>query len=188
MKQEAEPLLYGAMDAVWDFGTSLEAVAAFWGDRSMEARGCVRGIRVAREVPNDGFDTEYSDRVWENFCSYIAAELRNLRTLDLTIWSSSGSITSFPSGGVETGEDDEKELELKWREWDWISGLLEMQSLRNAKVTWWGFQGEEGLDGRAKGFDSWLGRRMMGDKLVRDRVIREGVVVEGTVVLTGGQS
>jgi hypothetical protein len=62
---------------------------------------------------------------------------------------------------------------------------LGIESLRKAKVTWWGFQGAEGQEGRGSGFDSWLARRMVGDRDVRDKMVREGVVIKGSVVLTG---
>jgi hypothetical protein len=192
VKEEAEPVLYGSLGVEWEFGNSLEAVGAFWGDRSSVARVCVRSVGVAREVPDgmygDGSVREPVDHAWEKFCRYVGEELPSLRTLNLTVWSSSGSTVSFPSTDVGEGIEGgggRKEVERKWREWEWIRGLLGIESLRKAKVTWWGFQGAEGQEGRGSGFDSWLARRMVGDRVVRDKMVREGVVIKGSVVLTG---
>jgi 2EXR family len=192
VKEEAEPVLYGSKGVGWEFGISLEAVSAFWGDRSAVARQCVRNIGVAREVPDvEGGKDGGVDYAWEKFCRFVGEELTDLRCLNLMVWASSGSTVSFSSGneGQEgEGEEERKEVERKWKEWEWISGLLGMESLRKARVTWWGFQGGEGQEGRGNGFDSWLARRMVGDKVVRDKMVREGVVIEGSVVLTGGHS
>jgi hypothetical protein len=131
------------------------------------------------------------DDLWVTFCGFLEREMKGVRGLDLTIWSSSGSVASFPTttsleGGRLDVEDQvlkekEKELEwqIKWREWEWTRDLLRMEALRKAKVTWWGFEGQDG------GFDSWLAGRMVGDRLVRERMIREGMVVEGFVVIPG---
>jgi hypothetical protein len=191
---EAEPVLYGALDTEWDFGTSIEAVAPFFGDRSQEARNCVGHVKVAREI-RDGAASEYVDYAWERFCKYITTELLGLRTVDLTIWSSSGSTASFPSSILPEGtEEKESEAEMgrKWKEWEFTKRLLEKEGLRNAKVTWWGFQGSkwegnvEGVQERGQGFDSWLARRMVQDKVVRERMVGEGVVREDSIVLASG--
>jgi len=179
----------------FDFGIHIEASLAFFQDRGKEARGSVREVRVAREIPcvenRDGLVAKPVDNLWVRFCGFLEKEMRRVRGLDLTIWSSSGSVTSFPAtisleGGREGDSEDvlrekEKELEmqLKWREWEWTRDLLRMEALRKARVTWWGFEGQDG------GFDSWLAGRMVGDRLVRERMIREGMVVEGFVVIPG---
>jgi len=194
MQEEAEPVLYSGKGVEWEFGISLEAVAAFFGDRSAVARSCVRSIGVAREVPDgDEVVGKPVDYAWEKFCRFVVEELPNLRTVSLTVWASSGSTVNFPSGNWNGGQEGEggerkKEMERKWREWDWVRGLLAMENLRRARVTWWGFQGGEGQEGRGSGFDSWLARRMVGDRVVRDKMVREGVVIEGCVVLTGGHN
>jgi hypothetical protein len=177
--EEAEPVLYGARDAVWDFGMHLEALMAFWGDRSQVARACVRNVRIAREIPalqsSNGMDAR-----WTKLCAFIETELVGLRELDLTVWSGSGSAASFPSaGGDKVGE------EKRWREWEWMKELLEMDGLRAARVTWWGFWSTEGSERPAAGFDSWLAGRMVADKVARDRMVRQGVVVEGSLVVPG---
>ncbi|PMD48831.1 hypothetical protein L207DRAFT_17923 [Hyaloscypha variabilis F] len=188
IKEEAEPVLYGGLNVEWDFGTSIEAVAPFFGDRSEVARQCVRYVKVAREIRDAG-GMEGVDYSWEKFCTYINTELLSLRSVDLTIWSSSGSATGFPpsfpssenDGGLGKGEE-----ERKWREWVFIKKLVEVEGLRKARVTWWGFQGgEKGTQERGQGFDSWLARRMVGDQVVRERMVGEGVVREGVVVLSG---
>jgi hypothetical protein len=200
IKREAEPILYGSSETVWDFGVHLEALKAFWGDRSAEARRSVRGVRVAREIPcletREGTIAKITDGRWVAICEFLKSELVNLRTLDLTIWSSSGSTASFPvlasaelgegeseSGSwveEESGERERREEEMRrWREWEWTADLLKMDALRQARITWWGFENGEGS------FDSWLAGRMVGDQVVRERIVREGGVVEGRVVLRG---
>lgn len=208
---EAEPVLYGSREAAWDFGVHIDALSAFWGDRSEVARRCAKNVRIAREVPaavsswgverDEGRERVVWDPVWENACEFIATELTGLRSLDLTVWSSSGSATTFPAANLNappssthSGEEDngiliaiQREQEQKWREWDYTAALLSMSSLKTAKVTWWGFQsakpGETGAGGG--GFDSWIAGRMVGDRLVRDRMVRDGVVVEGVCVVKG---
>jgi hypothetical protein len=202
IRSEAEPILYGSPKTVFDFGVHLEALVAFFGDRSEVARNVVKNVRIAQEIPavenRDGTLTKAADERWTNVCSFIRSELANIRTLDLTMWSSSGSVASFPSALSHIGlpattvdEDDEmakeresQEVARKWREWEWTRDLLSLEALRKAKVTWWGFQEIKGQGGTS-GFDSWLAGRMVSDKLVRDRMVREGVVVEGFVLLDG---
>lgn len=166
----------------------------------------MREIRVAREIPcvenRDGLVAKPVDGLWVRFCGFIEKEMRGLRGLDLVIWSSSGSVASFPNTSTFNldnsstvapgagaigweGEEDqalkekEREMQLKWQEWEWTRDLLRMEALRKAKVTWWGFEGQDG------GFDSWLAGRMVGDRLVRERMIKEGMVIEGVVVIPG---
>lgn len=183
IKEEAEPVLYGGLETEWDFGTNLEAVPAFFGDRSEVARQCVRHIKVAREIRDAVGQEGLKDLGWEKFCTYISSSLPNLKIVDLTIWSSSGSILLFPSE-----KEGDKEVEKKWREWEFTHGLLNMEGLRRAKVTWWGFQGEkvDGQEQSGQGFDSWLARRMVQDEVVRERMVTEGVVREGSVILASG--
>jgi hypothetical protein len=179
IKLEAEPVLYASPNVEWDFGICLEAVSPFFSDRSTIARQCVRYIKVAREIRDDA-GSQSVDYGWEKFCTYISSSLLNLRTVDLTIWSSTRSTAGFPSSGAE----GEKEVERKWKEWEFIRELMGIEGLRRAEVTWWGCQGEE--KERGQGFDSSLARRMVGDKVVRERMVMEGVVKEGRVVLAGG--
>jgi hypothetical protein len=192
---EALPVLYGGKEVSFDFGIHIEAALAFFSDRGREARGYVREVRVAREIPcvgnRDGLVAKPIDNLWVRFCGFLEREMKGVRGLDLVIWSSSGNVASFPpspvtsdalEGGRLDGEDrvleeKEREMQLKWREWEWTRDLLRMEALRKAKVTWWGFEGQDG------GFDSWLAGRMVGDRLVRERMIREGMVVEGFVVI-----
>ena len=201
VKSEAEPVLYAGNGVVWDFGIHLEALKAFWGDRSAEARGMVRNVRVAREIPClenlDGVVSKEADPRWVSLCEFLRAELTGLRMLDLTIWSSSGSTSSFPVSASApdalsvTARDEDKvekkmrEEELRrWKEWEWTHELLQMGALRQARITWWGFQSIRGENGE-NDFDSWLAGRMVGDRVVRERMVREGAVEEGVVVLRG---
>ena len=169
----------------WDFGTCVEAVEPFFGDRSAAARGCVRHVKVAREIRDRGKERDYG---WERFCNFVCEELMGLKRVDVTVWSSSGRVDGFPGEGGDEGDGIGlgKGSEERWREWEFVRRLLEVESLRLARVTCWGFQGgENGGEERGQGFDSWLARRMVGDQVVRERMLREGVVKEGTVVLNG---
>lgn len=210
---EAEPLLYGEKDTLFDFGTHLDACHAFWGDRSQVARESVRSLRIAREVPTwlgrDVYGNYQVDNPWVKFCNFIQTELTGLRNLDLTLWTTTGSVAIFPSGTNNEDESEnlderentarEQEQNKQWREWDYTASLLQAEGLKEARVTWWGFNNEnenavERLstdDGfqtsnySGKEFDSWVAGRMVGDVLVRDRMIKDGIVLEGVVVLRG---
>lgn len=175
-------MLYGNPKTEWDFGIYLEAVDPFFGDRSEVARSFVRNVKVAREL-RDESAISTADYAWEKFCKYIDTEMQGLRTVDLTIWSNSGSTAEFPPLGGEG--DGRNEMERKWREWGIVKGLMEVGELRRVKVTWWGFDGEGQERGRGQVFDSWLARRMVGDKVLREMMVSGGVVKEGVVVLAG---
>lgn len=189
-------MLYGSRGVSWDFGVHLEALVAFWRDRSKEARSSVRGVRIAREIPvgKDGEGLLSGvDARWRMVCGFLRDEMTGLRELDLTIWSSNGSVAAFPSAiaGIDGDDRETKVLERKneekrWREWEWTKDLLQMEALRNAKVTWWGLQSAKGDEGQTVGFDSWLAGRMVADKTVRDRMVEQGVVTEESVVLPWG--
>ncbi|TVY18121.1 hypothetical protein LARI1_G004068 [Lachnellula arida] len=183
---EAEPVLYAANGALWDFGVHLDALLAFWGDRSQAARACVRNIRIAREIPTLGASNSNSnvsvDAHWLKLCTFIKNELVGLKELDLTVWSGSGSVASFPAFDVSGGNGGEEE---RLREWEWTKELLDMDALRCARVTWWGFKSVEGEGTAAAGFDSWMAGRMVADKLARDRMVKQGLVVEGSLVVSG---
>ena len=180
---EAEPVLYGAKDVLWDFGVHAEALLAFWGDRSQVARACVRNLRIAKEIPallaSDSNSNSGVDARWLTLCAFIKNELVGLGELDLTIWSGSGSVASFPSNG-SGGKDGEE----RWREWEWTRELLDIDALRCARLTWWGFSSVEGGGMPAAGFDSWMAGRMMVDRLARDRMVEQGLVVEGSLVVS----
>lgn len=174
---------------MFDFGIYLDALVAFFGDRSEVARKAVKCIRIAREIPCDDIvkngmvaSNINNDPVWMRTCEYMTRSLTGLRDVDLTIWSANGSTASFPSGSssaepIDTGKF--KELEKSWKDWEWTSQLLEMDALRKAKITWWGFH----TDGNA--FDSWLAGRMVADRLVRNRMVKDGAVIEGVVMVNG---
>jgi hypothetical protein len=202
VKSEAEPVLYAGKGVVWDFGIHMEALKAFWGDRSAEARGMVRSVRVAREIPclenRDEVVSKEVDPRWVSSYEFLRTELTGLRMLDLTVWSSSGSTSLFPVSAsapdaltVPAWDEDEeaekkmREEELRrWREWEWTHDLLQMDALRQARITWWGFQSIRGENGGSN-FDSWLAGRMVGDRVLRERMVWEGVAEEGVVVLRG---
>lgn len=193
--EEAEPVLYGSKSVSWDFGVHLEALVAFWRDRSKGARAAVKEVRIAREIPvvkNGEEVVSGVDARWRTLCDFLRDEMTGLRELNLTIWSSSGIASAFPSVGAVVDADDEeskmlvrKDEEKRWREWEWTKELLQMEALRNAKVNWWGFPTTKGDERQTVGFDSWLAGRMVGDKLMRARMVEQGVVVEGSVVLPG---
>jgi len=203
---EAEPVLYGHKDAKWDFGVHLDALVAFWSDRSETARKLVKNIRIAKQIPPlvslpaEGEKQHLADPLWERICTFITNEMGGLRSLDLTMWSSSGSPASFPTSiksinSIPDISREDQSLALaeqrqKWQEWDYTHELLSMPALRKAKVTWWGLQksnddAPDGREGDWLGFGTWIAGRMVGDKLVRDRMVRDGVVVEGIVILPG---
>jgi hypothetical protein len=205
VRDEAEMVLYGSSENVWDFGTHLDACVAFWGDRGPGARKYARSLRIAREIPSSKSDWEDKnvDSTWIQFCHFLKTEMTGLRTLDLTVWGDGGGLASFPvpvpllvagmAAAAASGRDWEEEaaevepkleMERMWSRWDSIRDLLQMDALRTARITWWGFDSVE--SGGAKGaFDGWLAARMVGDSLVRERMVREGVVQEGVVVLSG---
>ncbi|KAE8445785.1 hypothetical protein EG329_012843 [Mollisiaceae sp. DMI_Dod_QoI] len=162
---EAENVLYGSKDAIFDFRTHLDAAIAFFGDRSEAARKSVKCIRVAREIPawlgRDAYGNQRRDETWIKFCNFVKHELKGLRSLDLTLWSSTGSAASFPTqivgvqaaDEIETRDEEEEERarkvqeeddKRKWREWEYTASLLEAEDLRESKVTWWGFKSKEG--------------------------------------------
>lgn len=185
---EALPVLYGAAGVTWDFGTHAAALRAFWADRSALARAHVRCLRIAKEIPCfwDGVrECEGPvDEGWTQLAAWIKSELPGLRGLDLTLWSSSGAVVSFPaSGELEAGEDRAAMARRvgEWRRWVWTRDLLALESLRRVVVQVWGFQNVRD----DTNFDSWLAGRMVGDRVVKQKLIKEGVVRESRVVLPG---
>ena len=186
-------MLYGGKGVKWDFGVHLEALTSFWKDRSQLARASVKHIRIAKEIPcedrRDGKLSRAADAKWDIFCAFLRDELLGLKTLDLTIWTSSGLISVLPSAvselspsGTMEDEDTRRDLQLqRWKEWYWTRDLLQSRGLRKARITWWGFQNLKD----ESNFDSWLAGRMVSDKIVKERMIKEGLVIEGVTVLPG---
>ena len=183
VRDEAEPVLYAGKHVEWDFGIHLVAAKAFWNERSQLARESVRTMRIAKEFSS--VDKCNTDVVWSDFCSFILKSLPNVQSLDLKIWSSSGSAADFP-GAKTNKESDKKLLENEWRKWSWTHNLLLLESLRELKVTNWDF-GSSWESGEKK-FDSWRAQRMVTDKVVRERMIRGGGVIEQIIVLPGLQA
>ncbi|RFU32190.1 hypothetical protein B7463_g4158, partial [Scytalidium lignicola] len=197
IRQEAEPILYGAKQTVFDFGPHLEASQAFFRDRSSLARQYVKNIKIAREIPcldqTESLVAAETDPLWVTFCNYLISDLPNLRTIDLTLWSSSGSRPPFPLGtpltisGIATtfgyGESEDEVASAilmirQWKEWDWTENLFNSTALVKTKVTWWQFNslGENH-------FDSWLAKRMAIDSAVKDKMVRNGVLTECSAIL-----
>ncbi|KAB8289641.1 hypothetical protein EYC80_010555 [Monilinia laxa] len=187
-KQEAEEVLYGNEDNIWDFGMNIDAVKPFWLDRSPSARGWVRNLRIAREILGPTIYTP-GDVVWEDACELIINELRGLRTLDLTIWGDaavSNHLPGFDSSEMsEASSSEDHEVQkplmnnsstLDIREWGFTKRLLEREGLRRAKVTLWGFR---------RGVKMFLAKWMLESCLLTDEMIREGEVVQGVVVWNG---
>ena len=117
-------MLYGR-GTVFDFGVYVEAVAAFFGDRSQCARRSVTAVRVAREVVEvrkgdavvgdgagvdayEGLDMGVGGDVdvrWVEACEFVKRELLGLRHLEVIIWSGCGGSEGFPSLVAE-GRDE----------------------------------------------------------------------------------
>ncbi|PVH78770.1 hypothetical protein DL98DRAFT_238649 [Cadophora sp. DSE1049] len=197
---EAEPVLYGCKETVWDFGVHLEAVRGFWGERSRVARECVRGVRVAWEVPawsafENGGGGEMLGRkavVWMRSVDYLRNELTGLRGLDLMLWCVDGSASGFPRGEEMSKEDvnqpvhacglDQREqlqlserranfeMEKKWRQWKWTEDLLSMPSLGQTKITCW----------------SAVTPKM--EEVIEFGMVKDGVVVSQEVVVLSSTS
>lgn len=186
---EATPVLYGGA-TVFDFGVYIDAVEPFFRDRG-EGRRFVRSVRVAREIPAvPGGE----DALWERTCGYFRAELRALRTVDLTVWREGGrEVLPEAEGDADAEVSEEvrrKAVEevtaRRWREWGYVEALTCAKALRRVKITHWGFPGEKGgfAESELRGaFDGWLAKRMVADIMVKERMIMEGCVLEGVVVL-----
>ncbi|KAK0114936.1 hypothetical protein ONS96_013410 [Cadophora gregata f. sp. sojae] len=123
---EAEPVLYGSSEAVWDFGVHLDAVRGFWAERSQLARECVRSLRVAWECPagegifESGSGGEILGRkvvVWMRFVEYLRNELKGLRELDLMLWCADGGVSGFPKADEEIDWDVNEDLRMPVREY-----------------------------------------------------------------------
>ena len=147
VRDEAEPVLYAGKHVEWDFGIHLAAATTFWKERSQFARDSVRTLRIAKEVPciRDGErGLGVVDTRWKDFCSFVSKSLPNIQVLDLTIWSSSGSIAGFPAFLISTGETGEKQpnesLVNGLSCWLWTHKLLLLENLRELKVTTWDFE------------------------------------------------
>jgi hypothetical protein len=210
LHSEAEPLLYGHKDTLFDFGTHSDALISFFSARSREARGVVRRVRVAKEVhcvlSNEDGNTMFAglDGRWIRLGEFVSKELRGLRELDLVVWSSSGRTFKFPytpksslsslslhhtsqpssSPPNPHNIEDEETTQTRWRTWEWASPLLSLPSLRLAKIITWDFQ-ISGKEAATTNFDSWLAERMVADELTRGRMVREGLVREGFVEVKG---
>ncbi|KAI9644590.1 hypothetical protein NHQ30_006611 [Ciborinia camelliae] len=182
IQEEAEEVLYGNENSIWDFGVNIEAVSPFWLDRSKGARGWVRNLKIAREIPT----TEWigGDGLWEDVCKFMTREFADLRCLDLTVWGDA-TVEHHVEGlfisrilPLQPIDDLEKEYAQRRMETDpceW-GKLPEHKGLRRAKVTWWGFRGE---------VKSFLAKWMLENRLLTEEMVREGEIVQGVVLWNG---
>ncbi|KAF7931342.1 hypothetical protein EAE99_003813 [Botrytis elliptica] len=194
-KEEAEEVLYGNGNSIWDFGMHIEAVQPFWSDRSQGARGWVRNLKIAREVPEllTASVSASIDVVWVNFCAFITRELLGLKNVDLTVWGNpwreelldssavGGMGEAMSIDGDAVGEARRSTVASRemWtlRDWEYMKELLAHEGLGSAKVTWWGFR--EGVK------SSWA-KWMLESRSLMEEMVREGEVVQGMLVWNGG--
>ncbi len=211
--REAEEVLYAGKGVQWDFGVHLEAIRAFWGERSSLARSLARNLRIAFELPVSGnWDHRVSEErkgrktvVWERMVKYLLTEMTGVRHLDLTMWCSDGSeifpslvpISPMPSALSPDPDshcllENEKakmfDVETQWRKNPWTETVLSLASLRSSKITVWmaGLPKIEpgGVEGMTiRAFDSWVAGRMVGDATVRGRMVVESFVKEEVFML-----
>ncbi|KAJ8061226.1 hypothetical protein OCU04_010298 [Sclerotinia nivalis] len=191
IQEEAEEVLYGNENSIWDFGMNIEAVNPFWRDRSQSARAWVRNLKVAREIPElkicAGIDV-----VWENLCEIITHKLSGLKCLDLTVWGGTGNksfLENFDSSETTQSsslDDDEAQESMEnlrnrrnLHEWDYTRKLLAHDGLRSAKVTWWEFRA---------GAKTLMAKWMLENRLWTEDMIREGAVVQDVVIWNGERS
>ncbi|KAM0305004.1 hypothetical protein ACHAO8_011268 [Botrytis cinerea] len=195
-KEEAEEVLYGNGNSIWDFGMNIEAVQPFWTDRSQGARAWARNLKIAREVPESLMGACIDiDVTWELFCGFITRELLGLKNMDLTVWGNSQAEESRDSSesvdmvdvmsvdGGDVPEASKSLLESRgldtWtlRDWEYTKELLAHEGLRSATVTCWGFR--EGVK------SSWA-KWMLESRSLTEEMVREGEVVQDVVVWDGG--
>ncbi|EPE25081.1 hypothetical protein GLAREA_11662 [Glarea lozoyensis ATCC 20868] len=193
---EAESLLYGHKDAIFDFGTHSDALISFFSARSSVARSVVRHVRLGKEIhcvlSNEEGNTVFAgvDGRWVRLCEFVRREMTGLWGLELRVWGSHGGRLRIPTSErlaeSEVAPLDVVALEREpnWHIHPWTSPLLTLPSLRTATITVWDFQ-IGGKEGEKRGFDSWLAERMVVDEVTRDRMVREGLVVEGVVKVRG---
>ncbi|KAH9214924.1 hypothetical protein DL95DRAFT_389216 [Leptodontidium sp. 2 PMI_412] len=208
---EAEPVLYGCEESVWDFGVHLEALRGFWGERSAVARESVRNVRLAFEVPlfglfEAGSGGEMLGRkaaVWQRVVDYVTTRMKGLRELELMLWCVDGGTSGFPaevSGDLDVdslmvdegmSEREEKEmmerrvrfeLERRWREWKWTEDLLSMPSLRRTKITCWAAVPPTLEDGGVFGVTVPKFDSWVAGRMVADMSLRKKMIKDRVVV------
>ncbi|KAG9235124.1 hypothetical protein BJ875DRAFT_282066 [Amylocarpus encephaloides] len=193
--REAEPVLYSNIHSIFDFGLHGEALISFWNQRSRTARASAKRLGIAKEIPciteADGMGIATVDKKWKRLCDFIKNEMTGLRELDLKLWTGNENWFLLPFTPLSSPEsqivasEPVSESASSWKTFEWTKALLELDSLRSARVTAWEFHNRRGQEGEKVGFDSWLAGRMVGDSLVKDRMVKEGVVIERSVVLSG---
>ncbi|KAF7950759.1 uncharacterized protein EAE97_002311 [Botrytis byssoidea] len=192
-KAEAEEVLYGNGNSIWDFGMHIEAVQPFWTDRSQAARGWARNLKIAREIPDLMIGAAARiDVVWRNFCEFITCELLGLKNVDLTVWgnpwveealdsSEAGETDAMSIDGDGVGEVRRSTVKSRdvWtmRDREDMKELLAHDGLRSAKVTCWGFR-----EGTKSSWAKW----MLESRSLMEEMVREGEVVQGVVIWNGG--
>lgn len=184
----------------------------FWEERSQVARECVRGLRVAWEVPawsafENGSGGEMLGRkavVWMRFVDFLKREMKGLRQLDLMLWCADGQASGFPEAEEMSQEDagqpaqffelDEREqlgmsereanfeMEKKWRQWKWTEDLLSMPSLRQTKITCWSAAPPKMEEVVDFGVTVPRFDSWVAGRMVADSILREKMVKDGVVV------
>ncbi|CAD6446538.1 cbdddd60-c9a9-4bf9-86a1-a2556273d9df-CDS [Sclerotinia trifoliorum] len=191
IQEEAEEVLYGNENSIWDFGMNIEAVNTFWSDRSQVARAWVRNLKIAREISELKIFLGI-DVIWENLCELITREFSGLRCLDLTVWGGTGEksflenlYSSDTMQSFSLGDDDEGKRSIgnlrnrrNLHEWDYTRKLLAHEGFRSAKVTWWEFR---------TGAKTFMAKWMLENRLWTEDMIREGAVVQDVVIWNSGK-
>lgn len=123
IRREAEPVLYGSPQTIFDFGSSIDAIIPFLSDRSAIARQSIANLKLAREIPHslsemiENEDGQMSrgrgrrDRVvvealWQRVCMFLRDECVGLRVVDLTVWTETSNVkalTDLISNSIPTG-------------------------------------------------------------------------------------
>jgi hypothetical protein len=204
VRGEAEPVLYGAAGAVFDFGTWWgDALVPFWRDRSARARASVRCVALEWEIPRGwpGIGgREVEAELWMAACAFLRTELPALRSVELGILgegravlaaaaAASLSVPSAVAAHTEADADEIIDAPLLY-DWEWTRSLLSIEALQNVEVMLWDFDFVLGEgEGKGKGaFKRWVLSRMGGDggravTTRREKRVWEGKVLEVVVVL-----
>jgi hypothetical protein len=181
---------------VFDFGTHSDALLSFFAERSRVARGAVREIRLGKEIhtvlSNEEGNTVFAgvDGRWVRLGEFVRREMGGVRRVEVVVWSSSGGKLRLPPSHSQSpsssplSEDSAEEEEIDYTTHPWFSTLLNLPSLREARIITWDFQ-IGGKEGGKQGFDTWLAERMVADEVTRGRMVKEGLVRERVVRVRG---
>lgn len=185
---EAEDILYGAKGVIFDFGIHVNVISSFLKDRSESARFTIKEVRLAREVPRSQIPHTPQNELWYSISAEFCSSLKNLKFLNLVLWSDTGSSSHFPRAMDQTAST--QNISQLWREWHYTRTILNIPGLRRANIMVWDFPhaGLETLSwspGGREGFDGWLARKMVDDAFIKERMIKDGVLGEERIVVTG---